>query len=331
VLYEFAMTPNLFDASVIDLDPRAGVVLVELLKGIAENGLLANLHKDRWLRHVQEQRIGTLPPSLKDRILTILNLLNDRHRLVRHPKRQGGDPATDFDWLGLALDSHTWVPFHGILLSQDLIDGCGHNCEAFIEFLGSLESPQWEARRNRSLTLNKCEADYRSALAPLLRHTRVLQLIDPYMNAHESRYFTTVEICSDLMGRRVQDRLCGRIDIHAEAKRQKPDGLTIEQHLDAWERKLRPLTTRDRHRFRVHLWDCQPGGESMHDRFILTDQCAVSVPGGLDCRTHSHANSTNWTLLDEDARTRRWSDYDQATSPFRHVGYREITSQEAQT
>ncbi len=324
MLYEFAMTPNLFDAAVIGQDPRASVVLVELLKGIAENGLLANLHKDRWLRHVQDQRITTLPPSLKDRILTILNLLHGRHRLVRHPKRQGGDPATDYDWLGLALESHGRVPFQGILLSQDLINGCVHNCDAFIEFLGSLDSPRWEARRGRTLTLNKSAADYRSALAPLVRHARVLQLVDVYLNSQETRYFNTVDLCSELMGQRVQERLAGRIDIHAEAKRQKPDGLTIDQYLDAWEGKLRPLVARDHHRFRVHLWECPMGGESMHDRFILTDQCAVSAPGGLDCRAYSHANSTNWTLLDESARTRRWSDYDPATSPFQRVGYREV-------
>lgn len=318
------MTPNLFDASVIDSDPRASVILIELLKGIAENGLLANLHKDRWLRHVRDQRISTLPPSLQDKIRTCLNLLHDRHRLVRHPKHPGGDPNTDLDWLELALNSHNRIPFHGIVLSRDLINGPGHDCDAFIEFLGVLESQQWEHRRNRSLTLKKCAPDYRSALASLLRHARVLQLIDPYMNAHESRYFITIDICAELMGLRVQDRLCGRIDIHAEARRQKPEGLTIEEYLNAWEQKLRPLVSRDGHRFRVHLWECQPGAETMHDRFILTDQCGISVPGGLDCRTHSHPNSTVWTLLDEDARTLRWSDYDPSTSPFRRVGHREV-------
>lgn len=319
------MTPNLFDASVIDPDPRASVILVELLKGIAENGLLANLHKDRWLRHVQEHRVSTLPTSLRDRILTILNLLHDRHRLVRHPKRQVGDPATDFDWLQLALDSHDRIPFQGILLSQDLIDGCGHNCDAFVEFLGALESPQWEARRRRSGTLNKCEADYRATLAPILRHAKKLQLIDPYLNPNKTRFLKTVEICSELLGKRTHERLPGRIDIHANAEAQDSERTNTDNDLDAWEAKLRPLVTCYHHVFRVHLWERRPGGPPMHDRFILTDQCGISVPGGLDCRTDRDAASTDWTLLDEDARTRRWSDYDPATSPFNRVNCREVT------
>jgi len=68
VLYEFAMTPDLFDASVINSDASARVILVELLRGIADNGLLANLHKDRWLRHISEDRIPTLPPALRDKV-----------------------------------------------------------------------------------------------------------------------------------------------------------------------------------------------------------------------------------------------------------------------
>ena len=52
MLYEFAMTPDLFDASVIDTNDSANIILVELLRGIAENGLLANLHKDLSLIHI---------------------------------------------------------------------------------------------------------------------------------------------------------------------------------------------------------------------------------------------------------------------------------------
>ena len=73
MLYEFAMTPDLFDASVANTNGSASIILVELLRGIAENGLLANLHKDRWLRHVTEKRTTTLSPALKDKVLTCLS------------------------------------------------------------------------------------------------------------------------------------------------------------------------------------------------------------------------------------------------------------------
>ena len=46
---------------------------------------------------------------------------------------------------------------------------------------------------------------------------------------------------------------------------------------------------------------------------------------GLDCRTHSHANSTDWNLLDEKARRRRLEDYDPAISPFKLLGERVVS------
>lgn len=324
MLYEFAMTPDLFDASVANTNGSASIILVELLRGIAENGLLANLHKDRWLRHVTEKRATTLSPALKDKVLTCLSVLHDRHRLVRHPKCMAGDPGTDKEWLNLAFDSHDRIPFHAIVLSQPLIDGCGRKCDALVEFFGALDSAQWNGRRKRTLSLTKSVADYRAALAPILRHAKSLALIDPWLNSHESRYLDTVTICSNVLGQRGHARLQGRIDIHAEAGKQKHDR-TVADHLAAWEQKLRPLIAVDGHRFRVFLWESLPGSESMHDRFILTDQCGISTPGGLDCRSHSHPNRTDWSLLDEDVRQRRWNEYDPPVSPFKLLGNREIS------
>jgi len=325
VLYEFAMTPELFDASVVNTDSKAETILVELLRGVAENGLLANLHKGRWLRHVTDKRATTLSPALRDKVFACLSVLYDRHRLVRHPKCMAGDPSTDMDWLNLALKSHGRIRFHAIVLSQPMIDSCAQECDDFVEFFGSLDSKQWENRRKKSLTLTKSKAGYRQALAPILRYAKSLSLIDPYMNSHNSRYFDTVTICSNVMGQRGFSRLQGRIHIHAEADKQKPYGKSLAYYLDAWEQKLRPLVTKDGHRFKVFLWKSISGSELMHDRFILTDQCAISTPGGLDCRTHSHANSTDWSLLDEDVRQCRLNDYDPRVSTFTLLVDREIS------
>lgn len=323
MLYEFSMTPDLFDNTIIGSNESLGVILIQLLRGIAENGLLANLHKDRWVRHVSDYRIKNLRPSLRDKVLTYLNILSNRHRLVRHPKKTTGDPQDDMEWLDLAWESHERIPFHGIILSQILFDTCSYTDPALIEFSGVLDSAGW-LNRQRTLTLTKCEADYRSALATILRHAKSLSLADPWLNTQESRYMATVRACSEVMGQRGHARLLGRIHIHAEFSKQRPLGKSLDEYLEDWKRKLNPLKKQDGHRFRVFLWESLPGSESLHDRFILTDQCGISVPGGLDCRTHSHPNSTNWNLLDEEARILRLNDYDPQTSPFSLRGQIEV-------
>ena len=85
MLYEFAITPDVFNADVLAADPVLNVTLLQLLRGLCDNGMVANLHKDRWIKHVQQHCLAKLQPALRDKIIHCLNLLHDRHRLVRHP------------------------------------------------------------------------------------------------------------------------------------------------------------------------------------------------------------------------------------------------------
>ena len=74
----------------------------------------------------------------------------------------------------------------------------------------------------------------------------------------------------------------------------------------------------------MFLWESLLGSESMHDHFILTDQCGISIPGGLDCRSHSHANRTDWSLLDENVRQHRWNECSPDMSPYKFLKDGEI-------
>ena len=322
MLYEYAITPDLFDSKILNSNDASGRNLVEILHGIAQFGLLANLHKDRWILHVEE-RLNSLSPTLKQNVQNCLSLLKDRHRLVRHPKCTTGEPNTDEDWLNLALVSHDRIPFQAIFLSQELINNSKRQCSEFVEICGSLESSRWnDCREKTVIRLTKSISDYRSNLAPVLRHAKSLALIDPWLNCQQSRFFDTISICSNLLGQRGHNRLPGRIDIHAEAKNQtpkNPDACLVD-----WERKLRSLVSNDKHRFRVFLWESKPGSESMHDRYILTDQCGLSISGGLDCRKHSHPNSTIWSLVADEDRRKLWADYDPSSSPFKLLAKTEI-------
>jgi hypothetical protein len=179
-----------------------------------------------------------------------------------------------------------------------------------------LDSPQWNSRRRRTLCLFKTPGEYRTTLSVILRHAKALYLVDPYMNCEESRFLDTIDMCSAVMGRRIDVPYRGRIRIHAELKWQRPTSSPLGHIQSRWEDRLKTLVSRDGHRFEVFLWEALPQRQGLHDRYILTDQCGISVPGGLDCRTHSAAGSTDWSLLDEDVRRLRLQDYDASTTAF---------------
>ena len=260
LLYEFAVIPDVFDCSVLkDAQSLESVSVVHFLRGLSENGLLANLYKDEWYKDV-ERWICQLPQELRSQIKVCLNRLSDRHRLVRHPKR-GKKPSHVSDWLKLGMISHETNPFHGIVLEKELMESCTLTDDALIELSQVLNSSRWHDRR-RSLTLRKCKDDYRKCLTPILRYARALTLVDPYFNTKDSRFFDTIKLCSNLMGRRPGlDRLQGRIHIHVDKKKQRLEedegsgSRPYKEYLDSWEDKLRTLNCKDGHQFKVFLWN----------------------------------------------------------------------------
>lgn len=326
LLYEFAMIPDVFEHSTLKNDQSLEFIfVVQFLRGLSENGLLANLYKDQWYKDVNSQ-ISNLPQELKGQIMACLNMLDSRHRLVRHPKQGGQVPAHSVDWLNLAMISHQKIPFHGIIFHKGSFEDDSLADNVLIELSKILNSSQWQNRR-RSLTLKKREKDYRKNLTPILRYARSLTLVDPYFNHSEARFFDTIQLCSELMGQRPGlDRRQGRIHIHAAKKHQEPEDRSLEEYLASWKDKLSELNCKDGHRFKIFLWESS--SETLHDRFILTDQCGISTPGGLDCRTQSNPNDTVWSLLDEEDR-RLWLqkfDPQAKKSPYQLLGDREIGS-----
>ena len=321
MLCEFAVTPELFGVP----SNKGAEHLPELLGLMADNnGMLADLDKDGWSKHVKE-RLETLSessPMLKDRISNCLKTLYDRHRLVRHPKSKSGKPVTDQDWLNLAFESHEKIPFDAIILSKELMENCGRDCDALIDVFNSLKEENLPILRKRTLHLSQQrESEYSFALGPVLRHTRSLFLIDPYMNTTVP-FLKTIELCSKLLGKRVQaEKLGCCIHIHALEKNQEPKGREVDFYLGEWKKKLDDLRDKCNHRFQVFLWEKKKiDSESMHDRYILTDQCAISIPGGLDCR----GGSTYWNLLDYNVLGRLQRDYDPSMSPFKLKGKRDF-------
>ena len=79
-------------------------------------------------------------------------------------------------------------------------------------------------------------------------------------------------------------------------------------------------------RFRVSLWASKPGGKNFHDRYILTDQCGIDAPGGLDFVTDAtRANLSGWRLLEHDEVTDILSrEFHERKGPYRHLGTCEV-------
>ena len=173
LFYEYAITPDVFDAYMCG-DPRLEVILPELLKGISKNGMIANLNKDGWIKHLDNY---CLPADASIELKVLLKRLKDRNRLVRHPKAENGDPSNDMEWFSLALESHRHIKFDGIIATKQVMETSRVASADIIDCRNVLSSPQWESRRG-TLTLQSCEPYYRPVIDPILRHAKSLIIVD---------------------------------------------------------------------------------------------------------------------------------------------------------
>lgn len=332
MLYSFAITPDAFEPWAINDKNREGVVIVQLLRGLAENGLLADLENGEWLTHVKRVHDADKnSPMLRKDLSLCLEVLHDRHRLVRHPKGTPREENDEYRWLFWALErhnSHAEKRFQGIVATGDLIELSGMADDDLVPLSGVLDSPCWQDRP-RSVRFAKTDVELRRHLTPLVRYARAVTLIDPYMSCRKDRFFDTVQHCSALLGKRDGTQEAGRVRIHAGDPREDPEVAHQEapaDRLDRWEQELRPVAAQNGHSFQVTLWANNPGGKKFHDRYIITDQCGVDAPGGLDFITDAtRANLSGWRLLEHqeivDILTR---EFHERKSPYRNLGTREV-------
>jgi len=259
MFYEYAFTPDVFEPEVLR-DPGLFIIIDQLLAGILENGMIADLNKDRLFRHVAGRlRQADLDTDVKARIEARLECLHDRHRLVRHPKSNGDPPASVDDWLSLALQSHSRTPFDAMFLgetllrrSENMLRRCGLTDATVVELSRALESISW-AGRQRTERLRMIESEFRRVLSPVLRHARSVSLVDRFLSPGKPRFWKTIRLVAELTGSRGHgQQLEARIHIHAG----DPYPESPSDRLDRWEQQLSGLNADvgAKHSYVVHLW-----------------------------------------------------------------------------
>jgi hypothetical protein len=317
VLYEFAITPDVFDRRVIGVDALLAERLDRVLEGIEHNGLLADLHSGMWQRRIGE-RLRDAPADVRDQIQARLKRLHDWNRLTLHHDADD-EPGDDAGWQRSALSCGARAPFHGVLVSKAIVPTGG--TPRLLELADVLASARWkETRDGTQASIPRTPTAVRRLIDPLVKYAQRVHLVDPYCSP-APRFATTVDIVAELMGRGWRDPSpVPRLHVHSAA-RPRPDEAyweAVERTVEEWRRYLGQLTGRYPREYRVSLWRERPGGERFHDRFILTDQCGVAVQGGLDCAP-GWRSTTLWSILQERIRSQEWEKLVPQRGIYEHV------------
>jgi hypothetical protein len=135
------------------------------------------------------------------------------------------------------------------------------------------------------------------AVAPLLGKAAELIFIDPHFGP-EARFLDVLAAALQRVAQRAQKP--SRIEYHFQAK---VSAVEFEQN---WESRILSAIPAGLTLTFV-AWHERPGGEQLHDRFILAPIGGVDVTVGLD--TGSPGQTTRITRLTTETHTKIWADY----------------------
>lgn len=320
MLFEYAIVPDVFDPGVVNADGPSERLLT-LLEQIVVNGMIADLHKSRWRRHVKE-RLEACPESqTRSDVMELLSILDAGNRLVRHPRAMNGDPGTDQAWLDLALLSHGNQNFDMILAEAQ--HEVPDDAKAFFYLLKNFRrSQRWKDAKASAPRVKNTITEMGACLRPVLRHAKQVTIIDPFFDVFKSKVQNSLGSYLEMIGDRglgpVEKRnFHATIDIHMW--HGGIDGSPASQ-VRAWKNRFLELKQEyPKFSFSVSVWKRSPsGGPKMHDRYIVTQQCSVTIGAGLDLLPDDHADAqtTTCSLHSEEDRQAILAEYSPTTSPF---------------
>lgn len=297
LLYEYAITPDVFDASSYAHED-VGTARLEYLKDVfLEEALLRNLRSGEWLLQFRD----TARPWHR-RGLEMLKKMAKQNRFRRAAAALPHSPQNDADWCREAVASHQLDPLTGIIATSPVLD----EVEA-TPMLGRIDrlggAPCW-ASRSPSVRLNRSPGDYESQIRLIMNCAKSIMFIDPHLDPSLPRYDGVLPLMCLAKGRTPKPL----IEIHRVIYVGSGRSRNIVQP-EEWERRFREAWTHGLSgaglKVDVFIWD------DHHDRYLITDIIGILMGNGFDTSPNPK-HMTTWSRLGRGERDDIQREFDPA-------------------
>jgi hypothetical protein len=293
MLREFAFTPEVFfpdafgvkaaNGEFIAAENHGHLALAALWKGIERFGVIRNLGAGRWAKTLDDRQ-----EELHVRSREVLKKLRLDGRIVSAGVYLPTAPAHEMDWLDEALASHKADPeitqFFGTDVFCELIKASEY--QQLPKGISKISFCSPFSGGGCSIKVERNVAAYISALRPLIKYSRSLMFIDPYLDLDAPNYQEFLGLLREiaLINPGVE------IELHRQIKPAHG-----EQFLSAtvWKQRFEQIISSDplikSLSIKVLIWD------EFHDRYLISNLMGISVPYGFDTTKKSEA--TRWSML----------------------------------
>jgi hypothetical protein len=301
LIYEFALTPGVFDPSLCLNRDQWELQLRYLAKGIMTDGLIADLQEGEWSKFIQrKQAEGSLHLKAKE----LLRKLRENNRLRSRLSCETDSCFVDSEWLAEALSSHEQEAFQGIITSQTTCDS--FSTPAHVQSVERIHLSDWWAGRGHSRVLMRYATDYLETLRPILRQANSLMFIDRFIDPNEPRYQTIPQMMAIAISR-TTSRSYPRVEVH----RACYDGTGEQRTFPTEDDLIRRFSLPDwrKYSFEVYVWD------DFHERHLISELCGIHLGAGFDASHVSVTHqTTTWTRLDREVRDQIQREFDPASN-----------------
>ena len=298
LLYEYALTPDVFDSESYKSE-ELGTARLELMKDVfLQEALVRNLRDGEW-----QSIFSNKGRPWHRRGLELLAKLVKQNRLSQIQAILPDTPLSDVDWYNEALGSHDIDALTGIIATPEvvrLVNEC--------PILGNtdrLGSSQCWTKRRSSVRLARCSDAYHDQLRLIMRHAKSVMFIDPHLNPTKRQYSDFLNILRLAAGRRPSPLLEIHRVIYIGTGRGReiiPGEQWKESFSSEWNRPLQETGLQAK----IFIWD------DFHDRYLISDVLGIAMGNGFDTSSNLK-DMTTWTRLGRDARDDIQKEFDPAT------------------
>lgn len=261
--------------------------------GVPQGRLISRFPRD-WKRRVYDSLAGCRVMERKRIEEGLVNI--DKLLFKRHSQWNN-----EVMWLDNAEQEHARKPFHAIIAKTNP-RGLTYVLEA--DTLTDA-NPLWKTQR--CMIIPRSPEAIAGCARTLIQVSKIVKLVDPYFAPNALRYRQTLDaICSCFS---LHDSGANfRFEIHVK------DGSQSPQYFQSICLKVLPPLVPNTFQIHVMQWEEIPGGEKLHNRFILTDKGGLSFGVGLDSGEEGHSDEVH--LLEEDVSRARFSQYNIPSTVF---------------
>jgi len=302
LLAEYALTPDVFDATSYSSAEVCGLHLQALKEVLLHEGLVRDLRDGAWIK-----LFGQTARPWHPRGRELLKKLGTQRRLVPAHAALPQPPANDADWCDEALASHRLLPVAGVVVTDAI--AALHASTPIVSSVAKLTSAAWWTARSPSVRLRRNFADYHVALDLVLRNANSLMFIDPHIDPSDvHQYSDLMRLLQTLQPRSIKPLVeIHRVAWYGKGNNKIPD---VPAVLAAFQ-PLGAVAKATGIAFDVFLW------ADFHDRYLISDLIGVSLPHGFST-TRSLTAFTTWSRLGRAERDLTQRDFDPAHSPPVH-------------